>query len=162
MLEYADALIANRGRDDDYLIRAIIELEHFDVSCEYATELLNKIQDLSADSDNFITSRFLYSRCTNLEKAAEAFRQGLASEQVDFCYQVARMYSVILHALGDYVTLKELLELILPDAELLGMPFWFYSAVLSKEGMKKRAREYYELGVTYGADEKWIMLMLNT
>ena len=64
MLEYADALIANRGRDDDYLIRAIIELEHFDASCEYATKLLNKIQDLSADADNFITSGLLDSRCT--------------------------------------------------------------------------------------------------
>ena len=43
MLEYADALIANRSRDDDYLIRAIIELEHFDASWKYATEFLNKI-----------------------------------------------------------------------------------------------------------------------
>ena len=29
-------------------------------------------------------------------------------------------------------------------------------------GEKKEAQEYYELGVTYGADEKWIMPMLNT
>ena len=98
----------------------------------------------------------------NLEKAAEAFRQALAFEPVDFCYQVTRMYSSILYALGNYAALKELLEPILPDLELLGMPFWFYSAVLSKEGMKKRAREYYELCVTYGVDEKWIMPILNT
>ena len=65
MLEYADALVANRGRDDDYLIRAIIALEHFDASCEYATELLNKFQDPSANADNFITSGFIQSRCTN-------------------------------------------------------------------------------------------------
>ena len=162
MLEYADALIANRGRDDDYLIRAIIELDHFDASCEYATELLNKIQDPSASADNFITSGFIHSRCTNLEKAAEAFRQGLALEPVDLGYQVTRMYSGVLYALGDYAALKELLEPILPDPELLGMPFWFYSAVLSEEGNKKEAKEYYELGVTYGADEKWIMPMLNT
>ena len=72
------------------------------------------------------------------------------------------MYSGILYALGDYETLKGLLEPILPDPELLEMPFWFYSAVLSEEGNKKAAQEYYELGVTYGADEKWIMPMLNT
>ena len=72
------------------------------------------------------------------------------------------MYSDILYALGDYAALKESLETILPDPELLGMSFWFYSAVLSEEGMKKKAREYYELGVTYGADEKWIMPMLST
>ena len=162
MLEYADALIANRGRDDDYLIRAIIELEHFDASCEYATDMLNRIQDPSANADNFITSGFIHSRCTNLEKAAEAFRQGLALEPVDLGYQVTRMYSGVLYALGDYAALKELLEPILPDPELLGMPFWFYSAVLSEEGNKKEAKEYYELGVTYGADEKWIMPMLNS
>ena len=162
MLEYADALVADRGRDDDYLIRAIIELEHFDTSCEYATELLSKIQDPSANADNFITAGFIHSRCTNLEKAAESFRQGLALEPVDLGYQVTRMYSGILYALGDYAALKELLEPILPDPELLGMPFWFYSAVLSEEGNKKEAQEYYELGVTYGADEKWIMPMLNT
>ena len=162
MLEYADALVANRGRDDDYLIRAIIELEHFNASCEYATDLLNKIKDPSANADNFVTFGFIHSRCTNLEKAAEAFRQGLALEPVDLGYQVTRMYSGILYALGDYVALKELLEPSLPDPELLGMPFWFYSAVLSEEGMKKEAQEYYELGVTYGADKKWIMPMLNT
>ena len=72
------------------------------------------------------------------------------------------MYSGILYALGDYGALKELLEPILPDPDLLGMPFWFYSAVLSEEGKKKEAQEYYELGVAYGADEKWIMPMLNT
>ena len=160
VLEYADALVANRGRDVDYLIRAIIELEHFDASCEYATELLSKIQDPSANADNFITAGFIHSRCTNLEKAAESFRQGLALEPVDLGYQVTRMYSGILYALGDYAALKELLEPILPDPELLGMPFWFYSAVLSEEGKKKKAQEYYEQGVTYGADEKWIMPML--
>ena len=42
------------------------------------------------------------------------------------------------------------------------MPFWFYAAALSEEGNKKAAQEYYELGVTYGADKKWIMPMLNT
>ena len=162
MREYSDALIANRGRDDDYLIRAIIELDHFDASCEYATDMLNRIQDPSANADNFITLGFIHSRCTNLEKAAEAFRQGLALEPVDLGYQVTRMYSGVLYALADYAALKELLEPILPDPELLGMPFWFYSAVLSEEGNKKVAKEYYELGVTYGADEKWIMPMLNT
>ena len=140
MLEYADALIANRGRDDDYLIRAIIELEHFDASCEYATGLLNKIQDPSANDDNFIASGFINSRFTNLERAAEAFRQGLTLEPVDLGYQITRMYSGILYAFGDYEALKESLESILPDPELLGMPFWFYSAVLSEQGNKRRHR----------------------
>ena len=95
MLEYADALVANRGRDDDYLIRAIIALEHFDASCEYATELLNKIQDPSANDDDFIVSGFIHSRCTNLERAAEAFKQGLALEPVDLVYQIKKMHSGI-------------------------------------------------------------------
>ena len=81
MLEYADALVANRGRNDDHLIRAIIELEHLDASCEYATALLNKIQDPSANADNFITSGFIHSRCTNLEKAAEALGRALPLNQ---------------------------------------------------------------------------------
>ena len=161
MLEYADALIANRGRDDDYLIRAIIELDHFDASCEYATDMLNRIQDPSANADNFITSGFIHSRCTNLGKAAEAFRQGLALEPVDLGYQVTRMYSGILYALGDYTALKELLEPILPDPELLGMPFGFTRQSFLRREIKE-AKEYYELGVTYGADEKWIMPMLNS
>jgi hypothetical protein len=72
------------------------------------------------------------------------------------------MYSGILYALNEYELLKELLEPLLPDPELAGMPFWFYAAVLSEEGKEDEAREYYELGVTYGADEKWIMPMLNT
>ena len=42
------------------------------------------------------------------------------------------------------------------------MLFWFYTAVLSEEGREDEARKYYELGITYGADEKWIMPMLNT
>ena len=96
MLEYADALIANLGRDDDYLIRAIIELEHFDASCEYATELLNKIQDDSANDDNFIALGFVQSRYTKLEKTAKAFRQVLALELVDLGYQIKRMYFGIL------------------------------------------------------------------
>jgi hypothetical protein len=34
--------------------------------------------------------------------------------------------------------------------------------VLSEEGKEDEARNFYELGVTYGAHEKWIMPMLNT
>jgi TolB-like protein len=162
MLELSDKLVSNRGRDDDFLIRAIIELEHFETNCEYATDLLNRIADLSANTDNVITSGFIHSRCTNLEKAAESFRQALVLEPVDLGYQVTRMYSGILYALNEYELLKELLEPLLPDPELAGMPFWFYAAVLSEEGKEDEAREYYELGVTYGADEKWIMPMLNT
>jgi TolB-like protein len=162
MLELSDKLVSNRGRDDDFLIRAIIELEHFETNCEYATDLLNRIADLSANTDNVITSGFIHSRCTNLEKAGESFRQALVLEPVDLGYQVTRMYSGILYALNEYELLKELLEPLLPDPELLGMPFWFYAAVLSEEGKEDEARNFYELGVTYGADEKWIMPMLNT
>ena len=50
MLELSDNLVSKRGRDDDYLIRAIIELEHFEENCEYATDLLNRIADPSADT----------------------------------------------------------------------------------------------------------------
>tara|TARA_E500000178_G_scaffold351110_1_gene411480 strand:+ start:341 stop:2191 length:1851 start_codon:yes stop_codon:yes gene_type:complete len=162
MLELSDNLVSKRGRDDDYLIRAIIELEHFDENCEYAADLLNRIADPSANTDNFITSGFIHSRCTNLEKAAESFRQALLLEPVDLGYQVTRMYSGILYALNEYEPLKELLEPLLPDPDLLGMPFWFYAAVLSEQGREDEARKYYELGITYGADEKWIMPMLNT
>ena len=162
MLELSDNLVSKRGRDDDYLIRAIIELEHFEKNCEYATDLLNRIADPSADTNNFIASGFIHSRCTNLEKAAESFRQALLLEPVDLGYQVTRMYSGILYALNEYELLKELLEPLLPDPDLLGMPFWFYAAVLSEEGRENEARKYYELGITYGADEKWIMPMLNT
>ena len=162
MLELSDNLVSERGRDDDYLIRAIIELEHFEKNCEYATDLLNRIADPSADTNNFIASGFIHSRCTNLEKAAESFRQALLLEPVDLGYQVTRMYSGILYALNEYELLKELLEPLLPDPDLLGMPFWFYAAVLSEEGREDEAKKYYELGITYGADEKWIMPMLNT
>ena len=72
------------------------------------------------------------------------------------------MYSGILYALNEYELLKELLEPLLPDPDLLGMPFWFYAAVLSEEGREDEAKKYYELGITYGDDEKWIMPMLNT
>ena len=162
MLKLSDNLVSKRGRDDDYLIRAIIELEHFEENCEYAAELLSRIADPSADTNNFIASGFIHSRCTNLEKAAESFRQALVLEPVDLGYQVTRMYSGILYALNEYELLKELLEPLLPDPDLLGMPFWFYAAVLSEEGREDEARKYYELGITYGADEKWIMPMLNT
>ena len=162
MLELSDNLVSKRGRDDDYLIRAIIELEHFEKNCEYATDLLNRIADPSADTNNFIASGFIHSRCTNLEKAAESFRQALVLEPVDLGYQVTRMYSGILYALNEYELLKELLEPLLPDPDLLGMPYWFYAAVLSEEGREDEAIKYYELGTTYGADEKWIMPMLNT
>jgi TolB-like protein len=162
MLELSDNLVSKRGRDDDYLIRAIIELEHFEENCEYAADLLSRIVDPSADTNNFIASGFIHSRCTNLEKAAESFRQALLLEPVDLGYQVTRMYSGILYALNEYELLKELLEPLLPDPDLLGMPFWFYAAVLSEEGRENEARKYYELGITYGADEKWIMPMLNT
>ena len=162
MLELSNNLVSKRGRDDDYLIRAIIELDHFEENCEYAAELLSKIADPSADTNNFIASGFIHSRCTNLEKAAESFRQALLLEPVDLGYQVTRMYSGILYALNEYELLKELLEPLLPDPDLLGMPFWFYAAVLSEEGRDDEARKYYELGITYGADEKWIMPILNT
>ncbi len=162
MLELSDNLVSKRGRDDDYLIRAIIELEHFEENCEYAADLLSRIADPSADTNNFIASGFIHSRCTNLEKAAESFRQALVLEPVDLGYQVTRMYSGILYALNEYELLKELLEPLLPDPDLLGMPFWFYAAVLSEEGREDEAKKYYELGITYGADEKWIMPMLNT
>ena len=57
--------------------------------------------------------------------------------------------------------LKELLEPEISDPDLGGMPLWFYAAVLSEEGNKKEANQYFQLGVTYGADEKWIAPMLN-
>ena len=162
MLELSDNLVSKRGRDDDYLIRAIIEMDHFEGNCQYATELLSRIADPSANANNFIASGFIHSRCTNLEKAAESYRQALVLEPVDLGYQVTRMYSGILYALNEYELLKELLEPLLPDPDLLGMPFWFYAAVLSEEGRDDEARKYYELGITYGADEKWIMPILNT
>ena len=162
MLELSDNLVSKRGRDDDYLIRAIIEMDHFEGNCQYAADLLSRIADPSANANNFIASGFIHSRCTNLEKAAESYRQALVLEPVDLGYQVTRMYSGILYALNEYELLKELLEPLLPDPDLLGMPFWFYAAVLSEEGRDDEARKYYELGITYGADEKWIMPILNT
>ena len=162
MLDLSDNLVSKRGRDDDYLIRAIIEMDHFEGNCQYAADLLNRIADPSANANNFIASGFIHSRCTNLEKAAESYRQALLLEPVDLGYQVTRMYSGILYALNEYELLKELLEPLLPDPDLLGMPFWFYAAVLSEEGREDEARKYYELGITYGADEKWIMPILNT
>jgi len=161
MLELSDDLVNNRGRDDDYLIRAIIELEHFGANCEYAIDLLNRIKNPSSSSDNFIVSGFIYSRCTNLEKAAASFRQSLELEPVDSSYQVTRLYSGVLYALGEYDMLKELLEPVISDPDLGGMPLWFYAAVLSEEGNKKEANQYFQLGVTYGADKKWIAPMLN-
>ena len=143
--------------------KKLMKLQDFvEKNCEYATDLLNKIADPSADTNNFIASGFIHSRCTNLEKAAESFRQALVLEPVDLGYQVTRMYSGILYSLNEYELLKELLEPLLPDPDLLGMPFWFYAAVLSEEGREDEARKYYELGITYGADEKWIMPMLNS
>jgi len=162
MLKLSDNLVSKRGRDDDYLIRAIIELDHFEGNCQYATDLLSRIADPSANANNFIASGFIHSRCTNLEKAAESYRQALVLEPVDLGYQVTRMYSGILYALNEYELLKELLEPLLPDPDLAGMPFWFYAAVLSEEGRDDEARKYYELGITYGADEKWIMPILNS
>ena len=162
MLELSDNLVSKRGRDDDYLIRAIIEMDHFEGNCQYAADLLSRIADPSANANNFIASGFIHSKCTNLEKAAESYRQALVLEPVDLGYQVTRMYSGILYALNEYELLKELLEPLLPDPDLLGMPFWFYAAVLSEEGRDDEARKYYELGITYGADEKWIMPILNT
>ena len=56
MLELSDNLVSKRGRDDDYLIRAIIEMDHFEGNCQYAADLLSRIADPSADTNNFIAS----------------------------------------------------------------------------------------------------------
>ena len=153
LLEITEKLIAERGRANDFGIRSIVEMEHFDKDCSLAEKYAEKVIEMEPGGDSFTGAGFVYMRCGKLEKAAETWKAGLLSQPIDQGYQITRMYAPLLFRLKRYAETEAILENIIDDPVIGMNQPWIYASLLVDKGEIERAKFYFELGISRGASE---------
>ena len=111
--------------------------------------------------DSFTGAGFVYMRCGKLEKAAETWNAGLRSQPIDQGYQITRMYAPLLFILERYSETEDRLENIIDDSAIGMNQPWIYTSLLVDKGEIERAKFYFDLGVSRGANEQRIRRALR-
>ena len=161
LLEITEKLIAERGRANDFGIRSIVEMEHFGKDCALAEKYAEKVIEMEPGGDSFTGAGFVYMRCGKLEKAAETWNAGLLSQPIDQGYQITRMYAPLLFRLERYSETEDLLENIIDDPAIGMNQPWIHASLLVDKGEIERAKFYFDLGVSRGANEQRIRRALR-
>ena len=161
LLGITEKLIAERGRANDFGIRSIVEMEHFGKDCSLAETYAEKVIEMEPGGDSFTGAGFVYMRCGKLEKAAETWKAGLLAQPIDQGYQITRMYAPLLFRLERYSETEEILKDIIDDPAIGMNQPWIYASLLVDKGENERAKFYFDLGVSRGANEQRIRRALR-
>ena len=161
LLGITEKLIAERGRANDFGIRSIVEMEHFGKDCSLAETYAEKVIEMEPGGDSFTGAGFVYMRCGKLEKAAETWKAGLLAQPIDQGYQITRMYAPLLFRLERYSETEEILKDIIDDPAIGMNQPWIYASLLVDKGENERAKFYFDLGVSRGANEQRISRALR-
>ena len=161
LLGITEKLIAERGRANDFGIRSIVEMEHFGKDCSLAETYAEKVIEMEPGGDSFTGAGFVYMRCGKLEKAAETWKAGLLAQPIDQGYQITRMYAPLLFRLERYSETEEILKDIIDDPAIGMNQPWIYASLLVDKGENERAKVYFDLGVSRGANEQRISRALR-
>ncbi len=111
--------------------------------------------------NSFIGAGFVNMHCGKLEKAAETWKAELLAQPIDQGYQITRMYAPILFRLERYSETEKILKNIIDDPAIGMIQPWIYASLLVDKGEIERAKFYFDLGVSRGANQQRIKRALQ-